>query len=306
MKHRNAVSRFGLAALAGSLAVGGVSCAPSEEDGDTVDPDAIVGSNSVARTATVQSFVFVSATATDRQIQEAAVAQIRPLFGALKAFDIGLGRRLDTPSAYTAINTASFKRDTVTVVDPAHPGATTQMVRVRYTYTDRAVVTNRLSTRRAFPTTLLFSDVTPHATEVVNQCQTEKMDWGQSGLWYNFEPHIERCQSLVTAEKDRIQTQRRALTDPDHQVTVDEVNRWFLPITVGLSTIARTENKYPDYHRLFDDNRLVVASFFGVDKLDDPNDYGARNSFTYIRAVLRARPELQLQPVSGSDFTRII
>ncbi len=305
MKHRNAVSRFGLAALAGSLAVGGVSCAPSEEDGDTVDPDAIVGSNSVARTATVQSFVFVSATATDRQIQEAAVAQIRPLFGALKAFDIGLGRRLDTPSAYTAINTASFKRDTVTVVDPAHPGATTQMVRVRYTYTDRAVVTNRLSTRRAFPTTLLFSDVTPHATEVVNQCQTEKMDWGQSGLWYNFEPHIERCQSLVTAEKDRIQTQRRALTDPDHQVTVDEVNRWFLPITVGLSTIARTENKYPDYHRLFDDNRLVVASFFGVDKLDDPNDYGARNFFTYIRSVLRARPELQLQPVSGSDFTRI-
>ncbi len=305
MKHRNTVARFGLAALVGSLALGGFSCAPTEEDGDTTDPDAIVGSNSVARTAKVQSFVLVSTNASDREIQNAAVAQIRPLFGALKAFDIGLGRRLDTPSSYTAIDTTTFQRDTVTVVDPANPGTTHQMLRVRYTYTDRAVVTNRLQSRRAFPTTLLFSDVTPHANQVVTQCQTEKMDWGASGLWYNFEPHIGSCQELISAEKNRISTQRRALTDPDHQVTVDEVNRWFLPITVSLSTIARSENKYPDYHRLLDDNRLVIASFFGVDKLDDPNDYGARNFFTYIRSVLRARPELRLQPIAGTDFTTI-
>ncbi len=304
MKHRNLVSRFGLAALAGSLAIGGVSCAPTEEDGDSIDPDEIVGTNSVARTVSLQSFVYVPVGASDRQIQEVAVAQIRPLFGALKAHDIGLGRRLDTPSAYTAIDTSTFVRDEVTVVDPARPGTTTRMLRVKFSYSDRATVTKRLQTRRAFATTLLFN-VGSRGSEIVNACQSEHQDWGTSGLWYNFEPHLSACQSLVTAEKDRITTQRRALTDADHQITVDEAARTFLPTTLKITTIARTENKYPDYHRLFDDNRLVVASYFGVDKLDDPNDYGARNFFTYIRTVLRARPELQLQPVAGSDFTRI-
>ncbi len=308
MKHRNTVTRFGLAALVGTLSVGGVSCAPGDEDlGDSADPDAITGTNSVARKATIEGYVYVRAGATDREIQEAAVNQVRPLFGALKAFDIGLGRRLDTPSAYTAIDARTFRRDTVDVIDPAHPATRAgQTQRVRFTYTDTAIVANRYASRRAFPTTMLFGDYNAHASDIVQQCQTEKMDWGASGIWYNYEPRISSCQELISAEKDRIETQRRSLTDPDHQITVDEQNRWFLPVTVRLSTIRRTENKYPDYHRLWDDDRLVIASFFGVDKLDDPNDYGARNFFTYIRTVLRARPELRLTASNPTaDLTSI-
>ncbi len=308
MKHRNTVSRFGLVALAGVMALGTASCAVDTGDGEdlSTDPDAITGANAVARTATVESFVLVRTGATDREIQEAAVSQMRPLFGAMKANDIGMGRRLDTANAYTYIDTSTFRRDTVTVVNPATPGVTSEMLRVRFRYTDRAIVNNRYASRRAFNTTLLFGRYESYASEITQTCQSEHQDWGASGIWYNFEPHLTRCQALVTAEKDRIDTQRRALANPDREVTVDEVNRHFLPISLKLTTIARTENKYPEYHRLFDDNRLVIGSFFGVDKLDDPNDYGAKNFFTYIRTVLRARPELKLTASAPSaDLTTI-
>ena len=300
-------SRFGMAALTGALMLGGVSCAPEDAGDGDADPDAITGTNSVARTMTLQSFVYVRVGATNDEVQRAAVQQIRPLFGALKAYDIGLGRRLDTSDAYRSIDTTTFKRDTVNVVDPASPATTVrQLDRVRFTYTDTATVTNTRGSMRAFPTTVLFGDYNAHANDIVQNCQTEKMDWGASGIWYNFEPHIESCQSRITAEKDRIDTQRRALTDPDHQITVDESSRWFLPLSLRFTTIRRTENKYPDYHRLFDDGRLSVQAFFGEDKHDDPNDYGARNTFTYVRSVLRARPELRLTSTAPTaDLTRV-
>lgn len=302
MKLRTTVSRFGLVALTSALALGNVSCAidgGESDDPDATDPDAITGANAVARKMTVESYVYVRVGASSDEVQRAAVAQIRPLFGALKAHDIGLGRRLDTPDAYRSIDATTFRRDTVNVVDPAQPMASVrQLDRVRYTYTDTATVVNSRATTRAFPTTILFSDLGSHADEVVQQCQSEKQDWGASGIWYNFEPHIASCQTLITAEKDRIETQRRRLANPDREVTVDESTRWFLPLTLRFATIRRVESKSPDYHRLFDDGKLSIHSYFGEDKHDDANDYGAKNFFTYLRTVLRARPELQVSASS--------
>ncbi len=71
-----------------------------------------------------------------------------------------------------------------------------------------------------------------------------------------------------------------------------------------LAVISRTETKYPDYHRVWEDGRLVIGSYFGEDKHDDPNDYGARNLFQYLRAVLQARPELRVS-APGTDLTTV-
>ncbi len=301
--------RFGIGALTALFAFQSVGCAP-EDDGLTnneADPDAITGANAVGRTITIRSYVYVRVGATDREVQQAAVNQIRPLFGALKAFDIGLGNRLDTPTAPSLIDATTFQRDTVNVIDPMRPDQSVgQMQRVRFTYSDRATVHNRYSSRRAFPTVALFGDYNAHSADIINNCQSEHRDWGASGIWYNYEPHLSACDARIKMETSRIDTERRQLRNPDREITVSERDRWFLPLSLSLKTIARSENKYPDYHRMLDDNRVVIGSFFGEDKHDDPNDYGARNYFTYIREVLRVRPELRVTATSPTtDLTTV-
>jgi hypothetical protein len=303
--------RFGLGVCCAALALSG--CATDEAllgDADAESPEdlatsEITGANAVGRNASIQSYVLVRVGASDAEVQRAAVAQIRPLFGALKAMDVGLGNRLDTSAAPGFIDVRTFQRDTVDVIDPEHPETrVSQMDRVRFTYTDRAIVTLALQSRRALTTTSLFGDYNAHSAEIVSQCQTEKMDWGASGIWYNYEPQTGTCQALITAETARLSAERRRLRNGDREITVNESTRWFTPITVRLTTISRRETKYPDYHRVWDDGQLVIGSFFGEDKHDDPNDYGARNFFTYIRTVLQARPELRVS-AEGTDLTTI-
>lgn len=303
-------TRFGFGVSCVALALSG--CATDEallEDGAEAPEDLTVseltGANAVGRNATVQSYVLVRVGASDSEIQRAAVQQLRPLFGAMKAQDIGLANRLDSPTATSFIDVSSFQRDTVDVIDPARPEApVSQMLRVRFTYRDRAVVNLRHQSRRAWSTSSLFGEYNSHASEIVERCQSEHQDWGASGIWYNFEPHLSSCQSLISAEVTRLAAERRRLRNGDREITVGESTRWFTPITIRFTAISRTETKYPDYHRVWEDGRLVIGSYFGEDKHDDPNDYGARNLFQYLRAVLQARPELRVS-APGTDLTTV-
>jgi hypothetical protein len=306
MKLRTLAARFGATALAGLLTLGGAGCAVDptaggEEETET-DPDEIVGANAVGRNMEVQGYVLVRAGASDREITEAVRSQVRVLFGATKAIQIGLSDR----DART-IDPTTFRRDTVAVVDPANPSAPAQqMLRVRYTYRDRAVVVKSLASRRAIGITTLFGNYTAYAQDVIRDCQSEHQDWGASGIWYNFEPTLASCQRAITDETNRVNASRRNLSDPDHQVTVAEVNRRFLPVTMRLTAITSPRVAYPEYHRLFEDDRFVAYSFFGIDKEDDPNDYGARNYFSFLRTMLQSQLNLRVTGVSdGANLLNV-
>ncbi len=96
------------------LALALASCAPEEEAVNPEDEwgaDQIVGSNSVGRRMAVEGFVYVPTTATQSAIVSAVTSQMRVLFGAARTNDIGLSER------QPVINAASFRVDTVTVVD---------------------------------------------------------------------------------------------------------------------------------------------------------------------------------------------
>jgi hypothetical protein len=59
--------------------------------------------------------------------------------------------------------------------------------------------------------------------------------------------------------------------------------------------ISRTETKYPDYHRVGEDGRLVIGSYFGEDKHDDPNDYGDTLKNLLLLWALHGPEEIQAE-----------
>jgi hypothetical protein len=282
------------------------SCAP--DDGSAADAedewgaDQIVGVNSVGRRMAVEGFVYVPVTATQSTIVAAVASQMRVLFGAARTADIGLSER------QPIINTASFRADTVTVVDTARPTAPTRTLkRVRYTYRTRAVVPRALENASTVPSVTLFpTTYAARASEVMTRCHGRDAQTVSPGsIWYHFHPTLPACAEGVEAERQRITADRRALTTPDRQITESEAGRLYLPLVMQLTALEGNANASPEYHRLFDHERFVAYSFFGLDREDDPYDYGAKNYFTWLRTVTRAQTSLRLTVPDGTDLFRV-
>ncbi len=264
------------------------------------DPDEITGANAVARTLTVQGYVYVEPTASAATILEAVRRQTRTMFGPLRNLRIGLDDR-----EVRSVDPQTFRRENVSVVDVDHRGvAARPMVRVRYSYSDRAVVTTDLASRRSIATTALFSNYAPYASDVIRDCtdDPEAEEFGASGLWYMFNPAVSRCQRLVRAEVAAIDADSRRLTDRATQVSTREVSRRFLPVTATLRTIRQpTTPRYPEYDRLFgarDVNKtdLNVYAFFGVigEREDDVTDEGYLEMMHVLQQLLRTYPGLRI------------
>ncbi|MEI8259449.1 MAG: hypothetical protein WCJ30_27590, partial [Deltaproteobacteria bacterium] len=266
---------------------------PAEED--TFGADQIVGANAVGRRVTVQSYVLVPTTATSATIVVAVRSQMRVLFGAARSINVGLSER------QPIVNTASFVRETVTVVDPAHPAAAPRtMLRVRYTYKTRAVVPRAVADNGTLPSATLFrTDYPSYAADIIRDCQDSASQGLTAGtIWYHFDPNLPACHAAIQTEVDRVATDRRLLRDPDHQLTTSESARRFMPVVMRLSALEGNEAAFPEYDRLYGDNRLVAYSFFGLDNATDPNDYGARNYFGYLRTLFVGQPGLRITSVS--------
>lgn len=271
-------------------------------DEDSFAPDQIVGANSVGRRVSVDGWVYVPTNATTEAITNAVKSQMRVLFGAARAQGIGLSER------FPIINTASFRRDTVSVVDPANPSAPARsLLRVRYTYRSRAVVNRALESASTLPTATLFAtDYSRYAADIIQKCHAaDAHDVSAGSIWYHFDPSLPSCAASISEERSRIDADRRRLTDPDRQVTPSEVSRRYLPLTMAFTPLESNEGAYPEYHRLFEDDRFLAYSFFGLDKEDDPYDYGAKNYFVYLRTLRAAWPSLQMSVPDGTDLLRV-
>ncbi len=286
------------------LALALASCAPEEEAVNPEDEwgaDQIVGSNSVGRRMAVEGFVYVPTTATQSAIVSAVTSQMRVLFGAARTNDIGLSER------QPVINAASFRVDTVTVVDAARPTVTRALKRVRYTYRTRAVVPRALESASTVPTATLFP--TTYATrsaEIISRCHDADAQSVSAGsIWYHFHPALSSCAQAIEAERARIEADRRALATPDRQITESEASRLYLPVVMTFTPLEGNATASPEYHRLYDDDRFVAYSYFGLDREDDPYDYGGKNYFTWLRTVMRAQPSLRLSVPDGADLLRV-
>lgn len=287
------------AAFLAGCATDEVDALPGEDDWAS---DQIVGASSVGRRMAVEGFVYVPVNATQGAISAAVTAQMRVLFGAARTSDIGLSER------QPIINPTSFRRDAVTVVDTARPTAATRTLwRVRYTYRSRAVVPRGLATTSTIPTATLFpTSLGTRADGVIERCQADRTHGlSAATIWYHFQPTLPDCAAAIEAERQQIDADRRQLTTPDRQVTASEVGRLYLPLTMAFTPLESNEAASPEYHRLYEDDRLVAYSFFGLDNESDPYDYGAKNYFTWLRTVTRAQPAMRFSVPDGADLLAV-
>ena len=265
--------------------------------------DQIVGSNAVGRRMTLEGYVYVPVGATQATITAAVSSQMRVLFGAARSNDIGLSER------FPVINAASFRTDTLTVVDTAHPGSATHAVtRVRYTYRTRAVVPRTLENASTVPTATLFPvGYASRSAEIIQRCQDpDTQALTAATIWYHFHPALDACAAAIDAERAQIDADRRLLTNADRQVTASEAARLYLPVTMQLVPLEGNAQASPEYHRLYEDDRFVAYSFFGIDREDDPYDYGAKNWFTWLRTLTAAQPTLRFSVPDGTDLLRVV
>lgn len=283
------------------------ACAPEADDGlsadeDSFGPDQLVGANAVGRKVEVEGYVYVPTTASQATITAAVTSQMRVLFGAARSNDIGLSER------QPIINTASFRSDTVAVVNPMNPSVTVRSVkRVRYTYRTRAVVPRSLENTSTLPTVTIFpTSYSTRAREIIQRCQdadTQQLSAGT--IWYHFHPALDACATAVEAERTLIDGERRMLATPDRQITEHEAGRLYLPVVMRFTALDANLAASPEYHRLYEDDSFVAYSFFGLDVEADPYDYGGKNYFTWLRTVTRAQPSLRISVPDGTNLLRV-
>ncbi len=293
-----------------SLAVSG--CGVDEGGGVESDPDEVTGANAVARTMTLNGYVLVPPGSSESTIVAKVRQQTRTLFGSLKTVDISVDDR-----EVARVDTSTFVRENVTVVDTANPTAARRaMLRVRYRYVSRAVVPRTLQARRSLSSTVIFGDYLTTAGPILERCTSDpsaRRD-GADYLWYNFDPSTTQCRSDIAAEVRNVSDAQRGLANRTTEISAVEASRRYLPVTATLATIrAPATTRYPEYDQLFganDPNKtsLNVYAYIGVigDAEDNPSDEGYREMFYILRNVTRAFPTARWEAASpATDLTDI-
>jgi hypothetical protein len=283
------------------------------DDGTTGDEEDLTSVTARERAMTIEGYVYVKAGASDSQILAAVRKQNKSGFGALRTADISANNR-----ELADIDAASFVKEPVTVVDPKNPTATpTQAIRVRYKYTDKALVPVSLAKRSAVSLGLMMGNYDLQTKRILQEC-TENTAHDQefeSAIWYVYNPSLDSCKEAMRAEQQAIDDARKGLKDPANQIVTTEQTRLYLPVTVKLEgTSTSTKKTYPEYDRLWaggvEQNKLVISIVGGVmadwaagEAPSILDDLGYKSFFEQMREIFKVRPGFQMVAAEGTDLS---
>jgi hypothetical protein len=301
-----AMRRFG-PLLAIGLLLGCAVRHPLEgDDPSTSGEDDLTGTTSVERGIHFEGWVYLPASADDTAIGAAIARQVKTGIGALRATKVALNDR----AARANLDPAKWLREPLSVVDPKTPTAPgTPILRVRYRYDDRAVVTRTLSARSTVELTMLADEYGKHDAPLKTDC-TDDPTTDTDSLWYHYMPQKPSCQARIQAEADAVRKESTALGKTVGRIGPTEAARWFMPVVAKLDPPKLPPQSYsPEYDRLFglgtDKSQLVVYAFTGVDSNgDDPDDALAQEHMKFLRTLLRAQPNLR--PVRTDPFVWLL
>ncbi len=287
---------LGIVPLFGPACTGG-EAASSEDDLTSV--------TARSRSLAFEGYVYVAPTASDAEVLSAVRAQTQTAFGALRTAEIGVNNR-----ELKAVDVATFTRTSVTVVDPSNPDAPGKpMVRVRYRYTDDAVVPVAMAKRSAIGLAVMAPFYKSQTKRVLEECtanDAHAQDFASS-IWYVFDPSLASCREAMAEEQKAIDTASATLSDPTTQVVKEEVERLYLPTTVSLGPDKTNQGKsYPEYDRLFSGgvkpDTLVISLVNGY--LDhgahDATDSGYSEWMDTLKEALKVR-DFKLASIEPSE-----
>jgi hypothetical protein len=200
-----------------------------------------------SRSLEFASYVYVDAGASDFDILRRVREQTQSAFGALRTSEISVNSR-----ELKDVDATTFVKEDVTVVDAAAAATRKPLTRVRYRYTDSALVPASMARRSAISLAVLGSNYRAQTSRILTECTTndEHAQDFSSSIWYVFEPSLSHCQTAMGAEQKQIDDASGKLQPGE--VSTQEVNRLYLPITVALGADATATGKtYPEYHRLY-------------------------------------------------------
>jgi hypothetical protein len=255
-----------------------------------------------AQTIVWDSFVYVAPDADDAAIQAAIARQVKSALGALREKSIGIGDR----GALHNLDPAGWTRELLTAVDPSTPAVQRSIARVRYHYSDTALVDVRSRLGSDFTFVLLAGDYTQPAASAALQpaCVDEATD--PDSLWYHFQPDLTACRRLIKAEADTVNAALAKLTAAA-QVPVAEAERRFLTVRAHLTPLAAAPTKYPEYDRLWgfgsDREKVIVYAFVGVEHDErDSHDISSAEYQRLLRTLRQKWPELQVVDTQPSSL----
>jgi hypothetical protein len=289
-----------------------MGCA-GEETTTTGDEEDLTSVTARERALTIEGYVYVDANASDYTILNAVKRQNKSGFGALRNNDISANNR-----ELAEIDAKGFVKEKVTVVDPANPTAAgTPALRVRYKYTDRALVPVSMAKRSSLSMALLEGNYQAQSKRILKEC-TENTAHDQefeSAIWYVFNPTLSSCKTAMGTEQKAIDEARKGLSDPATQIVAGEYNRLYLPVTAKLEGVSTTTKKtYPEYDKLWaggvQPGKMVISMVGGVmadwaagEAPAVIEDMGYTAFFEQMREIFKVRPSFKLVGADGVDMT---
>ncbi|CAN5918924.1 hypothetical protein BH11MYX4_BH11MYX4_43490 [soil metagenome] len=300
--------RTGLcAALVGLLATTAACTAESGgPDGTQGEEDDLTSVFARSRTLQFVGTVYVEAGASESAILSAVRSQSQTAFGPMRTSEIAVNSR-----ELKEVDPSTFAKRPVKVVDPNvanDPGR--DMLEIKYTYRDNAVVGLQYARRTTAPLALLSPNYRSQLERVLKECtpNDEHSREFSSSLWYVFEPSVSACKPAMQAEQKKIDADRSLLKDKKTQVAKSEAERLYLPITAKLGADKTNRGaSFPEYARLYaggvQPGKLVVSLVFGnIDHVASggpSGDFNWGELMTTLEEVQASGGELKQVPVAG-------
>ena len=268
--------------LVGLLATTAAACSADSSGEDSASgEDDLTSITARSRTLSFIGTVYLAPGASDADILAAVRAQSQTAFGPLRTSNVAVNSR-----ELKEVDPHSFVKRTVKVVDPASPSTAKDMLEVKYTYKDNAVVDAKYATRTALPLAIMNPGYASQSQRILTECTPNDSEAQEfvSSIWYVFDPSGASCKTAMKAEQDKVNTDRTRLTDPTKQVTKAEVERLYIPITATLGADKTNRgDSYPEYARLYKGgikpNTVIVSLVYGL--IDHDHSAGYSNDFNW-------------------------
>ncbi len=302
------IASRGLALLAGLSLLGSVAVGCDVESPQTGDEDDLTSLTARSRELKFEGVVYVSSIASNAEITSAIDKQTRTAFGPLRTSNVGVNER-----ELKGVDPTTWKKRTVKVIDTSKVGDPgKQMLEVRYTYVDDAVVPGSMATQSSFSSAILRPTYQSESDRILKECtanDAEAQDFATS-LWYVFEPSRSSCKTAIKKEADAVTAARAKLTSSG-DVALVEANRLYIPVTMALGADkTNTGKSYPEYDKLLGGNgvkpgKLVISLLNGLidhgegAPTDLYKDSGYGEWLDSLEQVIAARPTFKLVEVEG-------